>query len=190
MFYLLSRIDEHPLPHELPIDSTSYLVTLGGLLLEPPSPAGDPFGRGEGRSTIKLFGRKTTGSEPRFLASSSQAFRWRTPGQIDISRLDSDRGARFTGLVDSDRVQLVAEGGARFLPGGTRLTFVAAPDEPITSDWTQTFDFGPPHITPVDPTTKDDPGVQEAIRQLIAAKEPERLRAARVRLENAWRAPV
>ena len=190
MFYLLSHIDEHALPHELRIDSRSYLVTRGGLLLEPPSPKSDPFGRGEGTSTIKFFGCEATSSEPRFLASSSEAYRPQTPGQIDISRLDSDRGARFTGLMDGDKVQLVAKGGARFLSVGTRLMFVAAPDEPITSDWSQTFNFGPPHVTPVDQSAKDDPAVHHAIRQLIAEREPERLRAVRVRLETAWRAQI
>ena len=189
MFYLLSHIDEASLPQEVLIGRTSYLVMRGGLLLEPPRPESGPLGGDEGRSTIKFFGRNETRSEPRFLASSSEAYRWKTPGQIDISRMHSDRGARFTGSIDGDKVQLVAEGGARFLPAGTRLAFVSAPNEPITSDWSQTFDFGSPHLTPVDPSAKDDPVVQEAIRQ-IATREPERLRAVQARLEKAWRAPV
>jgi len=187
MFYLLSNIDEASLPHEVLIGSASYLVMRGGLLLEPPRPESGPLGGDDGRSTIKFFGRNETRNERRFIASSSEAYRWKTPGQIDISRRHSDRGARFTGSIDGDRVQLVAEGGARFLPAGTRLAFVAAPNEPITSDWSQTFDFGPPHLTPVDPSAKDDPVVQETIRQLIATREPERLRAVQARLENAWR---
>ena len=190
MFYLLSQIDDGPLPHELLIHGTRYLVMRGGLLLEPPGPESDRFGEGEGHSTIKFFGRAGTNDEPRFLASSDESYRWKKPGQLDISRLDSDRGARFTGLVDGDAVQLVAEDGARFLVPGARLGFVAAPNEPITSDWSQTFDFGPPHVTPVDPSAKDSPVVQDAIRQFVATKEPDRHRTVRARLENAWRAPV
>jgi hypothetical protein len=190
MFYLLSHIDDGPLPHELLIDSTRYLVMRGGLLLEPPGPESDPFGEGEGHSIIKLFGRAGTKGEPRFLASSSESYRWKTSGQLDISRLNSDRGARFAGLVDSETVQLVAGAGARFLAPGTRLGFVAAPNEPITSDWSQTFDFGPPHVSAVDSSSKDSPVVQDAIRQFVATREPERHRTVQARLENAWRAPV
>jgi len=190
MFYLLSHIDDGPLPHELLIDSTRYLVMRGGLLLEPPGPESDASGEGEGQSIIQFFGRTGAKDEPRFLASSSESYRWKTRGQLDISRVVSQRGARFTGLVEGETVQLVAGGGGRFLAPGTRLGFVAAPNEPITSDWSQTFDFGPPQVTAVDPSSKDSPLVQDAIRQFVATREPDRHRTVRARLENAWRAPV
>ena len=190
MVYLLSHIDESPLPHELLIGSSPYLVMRGGLLLEPPTSGGNLYGDGEGHSVIKFFGRRGASDEPRFLGSSDESYRWKAPGQLEISRLDSDRGTRFTGFVDGDRVQLRSEGGARFLAVGTRLTFVAAPDEPITSDWSNTFDFGPPHVSPVAPLDRDKPEVQDAIRELIARGEPERHREVRARLESAWRAPV
>jgi hypothetical protein len=50
------------------------------------------------------------------------------------------------------------------------------------------FDFGPPLVQPLDPSRRHDPEVLEEIRQFIAAREPERRRAARARLESAWRA--
>jgi hypothetical protein len=67
---------------------------------------------------------------------------------------------------------------------------MAAPDEPITADWRDNFDFGPPAVTPVNPLLRDDPEVQKAIQQSIAAGEPARRRAAVERLERAWRAPA
>jgi hypothetical protein len=191
MFYRLSHIDDRPLPHELLIDGRPCVVVRGGLLLEPPTDESNPFGEGEGQSIIKFFDGPGTSDEPSFLARSSEPYRSTTPGQLDISRLDSDRGARFTGFVDGDKVQLRAEGGARFLAPGVRLTFVAAPNEPITNDWSQTFDLGPPQVTSVDPVShKDNPVVQDAIREFIVSGEAERHRAVRRRLENAWRAPV
>jgi len=74
------------------------------------------------------------------------------------------------------------------MESGTQLTFEAAPDEPITNDWSQTFDFGPPHVAVESVLSKDNPVVQEAIRQFIAQAEPERQRRVQTRLEKAWRA--
>ena len=190
MFYRLSHIDGTPLPHQLSIDGHEYLVTRGGLLLEPPNALSDPFGEGKGHSTLKFFGSEAPSEESHFVGSSSEAYRWVGSRKLDISRQESDRGEQFTGSLDGARVQLRAEGGARFLASGTRLTFVAAPDEPITGDWSQTFDFGPPQAEPVDPALRGDPVVQGGIRQFIAMKEPDRVRAARQRLERAWRAPA
>jgi len=190
MFYRLSDIDDTPLPHQLSIGGHDYLVTRGGLLLEPPNAPTNAFGEGEGHSTVKFFGSKAPGEESRFVGSSNEAYRWVAFGKLDISRQESDRGARFTGSVDGSRIQLRAEGGGRFLAPGTRLNFVVAPDQPITSDWSKTFDFGPPHTWPVDPGFRDDPVVQRAIQEFIAMHEPDRVRAARERLESAWRAPA
>ena len=190
MFHLLSHIDESPLPAQMLIGGTPYLIVRGGLLLEPAGPESDPFGQGEGQSIIKFFGHRGQGEESSFVGSSSEPYRWKAPGQIDVSRIHSDRGARFTGLVEGKRVQLLAQGGARFLAPGTQLTFVAAPDAPITSDWSQTFDYGAPQVAVEPASHGDDPLVRDEIRQFIARGEPERLQSVRARLEKAWHAPA
>jgi hypothetical protein len=185
MFYRLSHIDDAPLPRQLNIDGVSYLVTHGGLLLDPPRTYESVLL--EGHSTLKFFGISTPQEEPRFLASSDESYRRRAE-ELDISRLDLDRGARFTGSIDEVGVKLHAEGGARFLAPGTRLTFVIAPDEPISAEWSNTFDFGPPSVNAADPALRGDPHVEEAIQQFMAETEPGRLREAHDRLERAWRA--
>ena len=78
--------------------------------------------------------------------------------------------------------------GSPFLTTGTVLTFVAAPDEPIDANWRDTFDFGPPHSEIGNPELRDNPEMKEHVRNWIAAREPERVAAARARLERAWRA--
>src|SRR5438309_6052886 len=103
MFYRLSHINDGPLPHPLSIDGHEYVVTRGGLLLEPPNPKSAPFGEGEGHATVKFFGLRVANGEARFLASSSESYRWVGSARLDISRQRSDRGARFTGSVDGSR---------------------------------------------------------------------------------------
>jgi hypothetical protein len=188
MFYRLSHINEGSLPATLLIGGTTYLVVRGGLLLEPPGPESDPFGVGEGHSIIKFFGHRDVDEESRFIGSSSEPYRWKAAGQLDISRRESDRGTRFAGVVQGETVRLGSLAGSRLVGADTHLTFVAAPDEPITSDWSQTFDFGPPHVAVESVPSKDEPAVQEAIRDFIARGEPERHRWVQARLEKAWRA--
>jgi len=188
MFYRLSHINGSSLPATLLIGGTPYVVVRGGLLLEPPGPESDPFGVGEGHSTIKFFGHSDVDDESRFIGSSSEPYRWDACGQLDISRRESDRGARFTGVTEGETVRLDSPAGSRLVGAGTQLTFVAAPDEPITGDWSQIFDFGPPHVEVESVLAKDGPVVQEAIREFIARGEPERHRSVQTRLERAWRA--
>lgn len=182
MFYTLATIDAAPAPVLLTIDGTQYLVARAGLLLEPPPAPRESAGR-EGYALMQFFG-PVQGREG-FIASSAEPYRCRG-ATIDISRRESDRGARFTGTIDGGHVQLRALGGSSLLPPGTVLEFVAAPDEPITDDWSDTFNFGPPHVPAIGRSGADDPQASEAIRQWIASREPERLRAAQVRLERAW----
>ena len=181
MFYRLSHINQTPLPAALLIDETPYVVVRGGLLLEPPGPKGV----GEGHSIIKFFGRWLD-EEPHFIGSCTEPYRRDSVGQLDVSRRDSDPGGRFIGAVEADTVRLRWGGGARFMERGTQLTFVAAPHEPITRDWSQTFDYGP-HVT-VESAAKDNPLLQEAVWQRLAQEEPERHRRGQARLERAWRA--
>ena len=188
MFYRLSQVNDSSLPATLRIGGTPYVIVRGGLLLEPPGPESDPFTVGEGQSIIKFFGHRNASEEPHFIGSSSEPYRRNAAGQLDFSRLDSDRGARFTGAIDGGTLRLRSLGGTRLMESGTQLTFVAAPDEPITNDWSQTFDFGPPHVAVESVLSKDNPVVQEAIRQFIAQAEPERQRRVQTRLERAWRA--
>jgi hypothetical protein len=149
--------------------------------LEPPSAAG-----GDGYAVMTFFGSLAPGSG-NFIATSAEPYRW-AAGTIEISRRDSDLGARFTGTIDARGVRLTSLGGASVLEPGTLLEFVAAPEEPITRDWSDTFDFGPPHVQVGGRANPDDPEAQELIRQWLATREPERRRAARLRLERAWHA--
>jgi hypothetical protein len=186
MFYQLLTIDDRPLPADIVIYDTSYLVIRGGLLLEPPDPARE--GR-EGHSVLKFLGplRSETIES---LASSAEPFRWLRPGTLDISRSDSLLGARFRGRQTGEALELVAEPGAGFIPSRTLLGFVAAPSAEIIDDWRDTFNFGPPFFQPVDPALRDDPEIQAAIAEAIVAGEPARRQAALTRLEMAWRAPA
>lgn len=157
-------------------------------MLEPP-PLTLNDTQADGYAVLKFFGSPAPSGESDDLATSMEAYRWSPSGDIDISRRDSDVGVRFAGPADIAGASLYASGGKYFLVPGTLLTFVAAPDNSITADWDDTLYFGPPRIEPVDPTLKNDPVFRDTIRQAIAASEPERRHAARLRLEIAWRAP-
>lgn len=187
MFYRLTHIDDRALPQLLVIDGHAYQVARSDLLLEPPGAVDDPSP--DGYSVLKFFGTWPSGEEG-FIASSSEPYRFRSTNQIDISRREPDRGARFSGTADQSHVRLTALDGARFIAPGTTLSFVAAPDEPIDANWRDTFDFGPPHVEIVNEALREDPEALEYVRQHIARREPERLTAARLRLERAWRVPA
>jgi hypothetical protein len=180
MFYRLTRIDDLALPQPVVIHGHSYQVMRGDLLLEPPGAIDVPLL--DGHSILKFFGTWPSGEEG-FIASSSEPYRSSSTNQIDISRRESDLGARFSGTADERSARLTMMSGTRFLPSGTVLAFVAAPDEPIGDDWKDTFDFGPFYAQ------IEDPAVQNAFREWAAAQEPERLANARSRIERAWRAP-
>lgn len=181
MFYRLASIGGAPLPVGVAIAGFQQLVARAGLLLEPPSAAG-----GDGYAVMTFFGSRALGSGD-FIASSAEPYRC-AAGTIDISRRESDLGARFIGTLDDRGVRLQSLGGASFLEPGTLLEFVAAPEEPITADWSNTFDFGLSHVQAGGRATPDDPEARELIQQWFAAREPERRRAAQVRLERAWHA--
>jgi hypothetical protein len=183
MFYRLITIDDRSLPTDMAIYEASYLVIRGGILLEP---ARD--GR-EGHSVLKFFG-PIRAESVESLASSAEPFRWLRPGVLDISRPDSPLGARFRGGQTGEALELVAEAEAGFVPNGTRLGFVAAPNDDITDDWRDTFNFGPPFFHPIDPTLRHNPDFQAAIAAAVVAGEPARLQAALTRLERAWREPA
>jgi hypothetical protein len=190
VFYELSHINDALLPQELLISGFGYTVSSGGLLLEPPQLTPDRRRTVDGYSVLRLFGAPVASGESDLLLGSGEMYRWSTPGEIDISRRDSEVGLRFVGPVDSGSGRLQVRGGEEFLAPGTVLSFVAASDSPITSNWGGTFDFGPWKIEAADPAHRSDPVLQEMIRQSIAADEARRRRAARTRLEDAWRAPV
>jgi hypothetical protein len=181
MFYRLASIDGAALPGGVAIAGLQQSVARAGLLLEPPPAAG-----GDGYAVMTFFGSPAPGSGD-FIASSAEPYRC-AAGTIDISRRQSDLGARFAGTLDARGVRLQSLGGAGFLEPGTLLEFVAAPEEPITGDWSDTFDFGPPHVQAAGGPTADDPEARELVRQWLAAREPERRRAAQVRLARAWHA--
>lgn len=186
MYYELAQIDNGPLPQPVDIHGRLYRVTRGGLLLEPPGAPDVP--RPDGHSILKFFGVWPTGEEG-FVAASMEPYRSLDDTRIEISRRESDRGARFSGTADERGARLTMLDGSRFLPLGTVLAFVASPDEPINADWMDTFDFGPPHTEIVNPELRDNPEMQARVRQWIAEREPERHASARTRLERAWRAP-
>lgn len=183
MFYRLSSIDAAPLPVGVAIGGSQYSVARAGLLLEPPSSVSGAVD-GDGYAIMTFFGSPAPGSGD-FIASSAEPYRCQA-GAIDISRRESDYGARFTGTVDERGVRLRSLGGAGFLAPGTVLEFIAAPEEPITGDWSDTFDFGPPHVQPADLSTGNEAEARALIAEWLAAREPERRLAARARLEKAW----
>jgi hypothetical protein len=188
MFYRLSHIDGAPLPCQVSIDRTSYIVARGGLLLEPPQAHAEHSSAADGSSSLQLFGMRAPVEVPAFLASSSEPYRWISDKEFSISRRDSDRGAQFLGVVADLVLELRAAVGTRFLAIGTSLRFSAAPDDPISDEWSATFNYGPAVIHPPEPSRANDPTVLAAIQEFILAGEPERRRAARARLEYAWHA--
>lgn len=188
MFYRLSHIDGAPVPCQVSIDSTPYAATHGGLLLEPPQAHAEHTGVADGSSSLQLFGMRAPAEAPALLAASSEPYRWISGKELSISRRESGRGAQFRGLVDGQVLELRAVVGTRFLAIGTSLRFSAAPDDPISDEWNATFNYGPPVIHPSEPSQATDPLVLAAIQEFILGGEPERRRAARARLEHAWRA--
>jgi hypothetical protein len=190
MFHLLSAIDGVPLPAKAIVSGTEHSVGRGGLLLEPPS---SPYSRGDvdGYAVMQFFTSTVVGSSDSFdgIAASAEPYRI-VDGTVDVSRSFSSGGSRFTGTIDGDRIRLRMLGDSRLLPSGTLLDFVAAPEAPVTADWSSTFNFGPPIVQPHDPTAWENPEYREHVAQWLAAGEAERLRVARVRLEAAWVAPV
>jgi hypothetical protein len=187
LFYRLIAIDGCAIPAPMVLEDIEYRVDRGGLLLEPPRGSVDMSSDGYG--ILQFFGSHN-GNSVEHIASSREAYRWRAPEVLDFSRPNSVLGARLSGIVTADRLELVAEAGDAFVRPGTRLDLVADPASPIADDWQRTFDFGPPEMQPVDAALRDDPVVMNRIRELILAGEPRRRRAAAARLEAAWRAPA
>ena len=190
MFYRLTTVNELPLPCWVSVAEHEYEVIRGGLLLEPPSRSLTGELRPDGYSVLKFFGNPSPDGDGGLVVASSEPYRLDGAGRIDISRRESDLGARLRGLIEGQVVRLSAEPGWGFLRPGTELTLVAARHDPIPESWTSTFDFGPPFVEPVEPWRKNDPIVRAEIARSIAAAESDRLRAVRERLESAWRAPA
>jgi len=160
------------------------------MLLEPPGPPRQIGEARDGHSILKLFGDPSPDGPDGLVVASMEPYRFVGAERIAISRRASELGARFRGVMDGELLRLWAEPGWAFLSPDTCLTLQAAPSDPITDVWVNTFNFGPPTFQPVEPWRRDDPAVTADIRRAIAAAEPARLRAARNRLENAWRAPA
>jgi hypothetical protein len=190
MFYQLSHVDGTPLPCNITIDKTTFTVDRGGLLLEPPRQDKDIQHEAQGRSSLKLFGRYRVTDTPDFIGSSDEPYRWISDHELSISRRGSDEGARFNGSVDGNTLTLCAAPTPHFIPAATVLRFTTAPEAPIGDEWASQFDFGPPRSEPVEPWRRSDPAELAAIQEWIAAGEAARRRAARERLELAWRAPA
>lgn len=189
MFFRLTTVDELPLPCRVCMTDHEYEVTHGGLLLEPPSRSLTGELRPDGYSVLKLLGNPSPDGDSGLIVASSEAYRLDGAGRINISRRESDLGARFRGLIEGEVVRLLAEPGG-FLRPGSELTLAASPHDPIPDSWANTFDFGPPFVEPVEPWRRNDPAARAEIARAIAAAEPDRLRAVRERLESAWRAPA
>jgi len=190
MFFRLDAIDDRRLPCRTLVDGHEYDILRGGLLLEPPVGSRQTSEAHDGHSILKLFGNPGSAGRDGLVVASMEPYRFAGPGRIAIARRTSEHGARFRGAMDGDVLQLWAEPDGAFLVADTRLTLTAAPGDPITDAWTNTFNFGPPMVQPVEHWRQDDPAVRAQIDRAIAAAEPARLRAVQERLENAWRAPA
>jgi hypothetical protein len=169
MFYRLTAIDGCALPAPMTLDDTEHRVAERGLLLEPPS--GAPSSPSEGRGVLKFFRSREDGSLE-FLGSSSESYRWTGPAALDFSRARSTLGARFSGLVSGDQLELVAEPGGHFVRASTRLALTAAPTSPILAGWITPSISAPPGFSrsiPPDETTRL---FEQRFRSLYAPPSP------------------
>jgi len=189
MYYRLTHVDGSALPAPCRVGPRSYELCRGGLLLEPPRP---PFVHGpdRGYSVVRLHAADAPG--PRDLVGvSSEPYHWTSPTKLHIGRTADGPEARFSGSFADQALELVAEGSGRFIPAGTRLRFVAAPDDPITDDWRKVLYHGPPHVeyeTPSDEATRRV--VERLVHEFLEEQDRAAQAEAEKRIEDAWRAPA
>jgi len=189
MYFRLTHVDGAALPAECRIGSRSYMLSAGGALLEPPRP---PFVNGPDRGYSVLRLQATDAPQPNGLVgASSEPYHWTSPRTLQIGRTQGGPECRFSGSLANQTLELVAEGGGVFIPTGTRLRFVAAPDVPITDGWRKVFYHGPPHVEyepPADAAARQ--AVEQHVREFIQEQDRAALLAAGRRIEDAWRAPA
>lgn len=183
MFYHLTRFDGRALPTTCQLDQRTFKLASGGLLLEPGG-GGLP-----GYAILQLFRPQDPWSRSRLLLLSSESYRWNSQRELEIFR-DVPEDTCFRATPEAGCLVLTADVGAPTLAPGTKLTFQAAPDAAVTTEWAALFDYGPPTMRPADPARMDDEQVREVIRTHIEEEEATQVQAASERLERAWRAAV
>jgi hypothetical protein len=188
MYYRLLAVDAVPLPTLGRWAGREHLISRGGLLLEPPTNL--PFGMlTEGYAVLCLFSGVGLGVAGR-VGSMAEAYRWLAPGELEISDRFARGSLRFRGRATGADLLVTSGPEDRFLPAGTTLQLVEAPDDPISEDWRDTLDFGPGWLVSTPGSAPPSPEMIEAFRASVARMEPLRQRGATERLERAWRAPA
>jgi hypothetical protein len=183
MFYELTHVDERPLPTTVDFPDRVWALEAGGLLLEPPNLA--PHRNDlDGQSLLRFERRPAS-----MLYASSYPYRWTGPTSFDVASVAL--GARTaTGVINSEsgELSLALEGNQHVPPLSLRLR--PAPDKPIPPSWRDALFVDGLFVQISGSASLAKTILVQAVGLLYHLGRPWRRRAARRRLQKAWRAPA
>ena len=107
-FYLLTHIDDEPLPVSLPVNGAEYLVTAGSLQFEPLGEHDALLGV-DGALNWEMSGRRITQSAADRIISSRQTFRRVSENVVEFPFNPSGSTPEYTVRLSGDALTLRAE---------------------------------------------------------------------------------
>jgi hypothetical protein len=135
---------------------------------------------------LRLFSFSQRHREERPVATSSEPYRWMSRDSLEIFRLRVANEVRFTGTTDHEILLLTRVAG-RMLTRGTRLRFVAAPDDPIPEAWRPIFFTAGPRVPGEEHNRNPYEATRQVIRDWLTVDDPAMRERVFGRLERAWR---